>query len=106
MDPAITVALVGAVVSLTAARWGLQHSKKVDAISARSGIADENRAGVEQLFKGSNDLIDQLQEENKRHLASATERQSRLDAMTMEVARLRRKYGNGNGDTPQPPNKE
>lgn len=78
-------------------------AQRVDAVSAQSGIASTHQAGVEQLIKGSNELIDQLQEENKRLLAFASERSTRLDSMTMEVARLRRKYGNGDSDVPAAP---
>lgn len=79
------------------------QARKNDAISAQSGVASTHQAGIEQVIKGSNDLINQLQEENNKLIAICNERAARLDTYVLEVARLRRKYGNGNGEVPTAP---
>lgn len=88
--------------------WKFLESRKVDARSAQSGVASDNRAGIDQLVEGLNKLVDQLQEENDKLRAGVDSRDSLLNTYRLEIARLRRKHGNGNGngDTPQPPNKE
>lgn len=101
---AIIVALVGAAVSLAAGILGHRRSKSVDATSAQSGVASNHRAGTQQIIEGLNGLVNQLQEENERLRTEAAGRATRLEAMTIEVARLRKRYAD-NGDTPQPPNK-
>lgn len=107
MDSASTiiVALVGAAVSLTIAVLGHRRSKTVDAVSAQSGVASNHRAGTQQLIEGLNDLVDQLQEENGRLRVEAANRADRLEAMTLEIARLRKRYADPDNDTPNPPNK-
>lgn len=72
-----------------------RQSRKKDAISAQSGVASNHRAGTAQIIEGLNALIDQLQEENGKLRTEAENRAIRLEKMTLEVARLRRKYGNG-----------
>lgn len=101
---AIIVAVVGAVVSLAIGILGHRRSVSVDATSAQSGVASNHRAGTQQIIEGLNGLVNQLQEENERLRTEAAGRATRLEAMTIEVARLRKKYAD-NGDTPQPPNK-
>lgn len=101
---AILVALIGAAVSSIAAFFGYRRSKVVDATSAQSGVASNHRAGTQQVIEGLNDLLDQFQEENGRLRAEADIRATRIEALTLEVARLRKRYGD-NGDTPNPPNK-
>lgn len=75
-------------------------SRRKDAVSEQSGIASNHKAGIEQVLEGSNKLIDQLQEENASLRVEAESRRieadlraTRLEAMTLEVARLRKQYG-------------
>lgn len=107
----VIVALVGAAVSLTIAFLGHRRSKLVDATSAQSGVASNHRAGTAQVLEGLNDLVDQLQEDNQSFRLDIKDLAARLnvvtlerDALKLELARLRRKYGD-NDDTPNPPAK-
>lgn len=97
---AIIVALVGATVSLVIGVLGHRRSKRVDATSAQSGLASTHQAGTAQILEGLNDLIDQLQEDTVTFRSDIRELVVRLDAVTaerdalrLEVARLRQKYG-------------
>lgn len=90
---------------------GLRRSQKVDADAARSGLFFNHREGTAQVIEGLRGLIEDLQDDNESFRADVRYLTDRLDAVTaerdalkLEVARLRRKYGD-NGDTPQPPNK-
>lgn len=101
---AVTVALVGATVSLAIGILGHRRSKKVDATSAQSGVATDHRAGTAQVLEGLNTLIDQLQEDNTGFRAEIKALVVRLDAVSaerdalkLEVARLRKKYAD-NGE--------
>lgn len=96
--------IVTAVAGGAFAWLKFRQAQKVDAVSAQSGVASNHRAGTEQVIEGLNKLIDQLQEENEKLRTEADGRATRLEAMTIEVARLRRRYGNGD-DTPLPPSK-
>lgn len=89
-----------------------RQSQQVDARAAQSGAASNHRAGIDQLVKGLNDLLDQAQEtirDDRQVIALLEGRISTfyadLEACRAENARYRRKYGNGNDDTPNPPNK-
>lgn len=77
------------------------ESRKVDARSAQSGVASDNRAGVDQLVEGLNKLVDQLQEENDKLRAGVDTRDVVINTYRLEIARLRRKHGNGNGEEPK-----
>lgn len=79
----------------TMALMKFRQAQKVDAISAQSGVASNHRAGFEQVIKATNDLLNQFQEENARLRLEAETRATRIDALTREVTRLRRKHGNG-----------
>lgn len=81
------------VVPALIAYGAFRLSKKKDAVSAQSGVASNHREGTAQVIEGLNGLINQLQEENLKLRASAEDRATRLDAMTLELARWRKKYG-------------
>lgn len=74
-----------------------RRSKKVDTASAQSGVASNHRAGTQQVIEGFTGLVDQLQQENDKLRSDAAERATRLEALTLEVARLRKLYG-ANGE--------
>lgn len=90
-------ALAVAVPSLIIGLMTYLRSRTVDAVSAQSGAASNNRAGTAQIIEGLNNLIDQIQEENKRLRTEAEGRATRLELLTLEVARLRKKYAD-NGE--------
>lgn len=108
----ILIALAGGVASIVVGVLTYRRSKVVDATSAQSGIASNHRAGTAQIIEGLNALIDQLQEDNDNFRGDIKDLLERCevvrierDALKLEIARLRRKYGNDN-DTPLPPTKE
>jgi ABC-type transporter Mla subunit MlaD len=91
-----------AVPSTAVGVFAYLRSRKVDAISEQSGIVSDTRAGTAQIIDGLNGLIDNLQEDNKIFREDIKHLTARLDAITAErdelkreLARLRRKYGNG-----------
>lgn len=88
------------------------QSQRVDAATKQSGIASNHRAGTEQIIKGYDLLLDQAQETIKDDQAVKKLLEERADrflaswqACMKENARLRKKYSDYNGDTPQPSNK-
>lgn len=97
--------LVAAMAAIPAAVLGVlayRRSIKVDQVSAQSGMASDHRAGTAQVIEGLNQLIDQYQESVKesREIMAVLEVRivtvtAERDALRLEVARLRRKYGNG-----------
>lgn len=105
---------VGGGLALAAPSFALgylayRRSRTVDAVSAQSGVASDTRAGTAQVIDGLNKLIDNLQEDNKDFRddikqcaldlkAVVVER----DELRLELARLRRRYGE-NGPTQTPP---
>ena len=107
-DPIFTALPIAA--GLLIAWWGHLKSKRVDAISAQSGIAANGRAGTAQILEGLNTLIDQLQEDYQGARNDIVHLRDRLqvvaaerDALTLEVARLRKRYGvNGENGPPAP----
>lgn len=82
-----------------------RRSVRVDAISAQSGIVDATRAGTAQIIEGLNNLIDNLQEDNKAFREDLKYCSARLDGLIAErdglkreLFRLRRKYGENGGE--------
>jgi ABC-type transporter Mla subunit MlaD len=82
-----------------------KRSRAVDAIAAQSGAVSETRAGTTQVIDGLNQLIDQLQDDNKEFRADIRNLTTRFDVITQErdecrrqLNRLIRRYGDG--DTP------
>lgn len=102
MDDVTKAILIG----LPATFLGLMayiRSLRVDAVAEQSGVATETRAGTAQIIQGLNDLIDNLQTDNKVFRDDIKYLTLRLDAfaaereeLRKEVARLRRKYGEDN----------
>lgn len=91
---------MGLISAVAAGVFGLmkfRQSQKVDAVSAQSGVASNHRAGTQQVIEGLNGLVDQLQQENEKLRIDSTDRATRLEGMTLEVARLRKLYG-ANGE--------
>lgn len=77
-----------------------RRSVKVDRISAQSGAVDSARAGTAQIIEGLNNLIDNLQEDNKafredlKHITGRLEEcMTAREVLKHELLRLRRKYG-------------
>jgi len=97
-DPFITAGPV--VVAGAVAWWGYRRSIRVDAVSEKSGVATETRAGTAQIIDGLNLLVDQLQEGTASHretIRFLTERIDKVLAENAELrldnARLRKRYG-------------
>ena len=97
-EPVITAAPI--VVAGVVAWWGYRRSIRVDAVSEKSGVATETRAGTAQIIDGLNSLVDQLQEGTASHretIKFLTERIDRVLAENVELrldnARLRKRYG-------------
>jgi len=95
-----------AVVALAIGVMTYRRSRAVDAVSEQSGAVTEARAGTSQIIDGLNGLVDALQDDNKNFREDIRLLTARLDAcfadreqLRLEVARLRRKYGD-NADTP------
>jgi septal ring factor EnvC (AmiA/AmiB activator) len=116
MTPAAQQVVYGLVVGLPSFLLGYlayRRSRKVDAISAQSGVATETRAGTAQIIEGLNQLIDQLQDDNRsfrEDIKSMTENirylTARLDAREVErdqlkrrLNQLNRKYGENGGNS-------
>lgn len=75
-------------------------SRKKDAVSAQSGVVSDHRAGIEQIIKGYDLLLDQAQETIKDDAAVKKLLEERiekfvalLEACNAKNARLLRKYG-------------
>lgn len=101
----VALALVVGLPGITIAVLAYRRSRKVDAVSEKSGIAANGRAGVAQIIEGLRGLIDDLQEDNqsfRNDIRSLTDRCDAItkerDTLRMEVARLRKKYAD-NGET-------
>jgi hypothetical protein len=98
-------AMIGVVIGFPSAALGYlayKRSRKVDAISAQSGAVSENRAGMTQIIESLNQLIDNLQDDNKSFRDDIRFLTGRLDVtlrerddLRREVDRLYRRYGNG-----------
>lgn len=73
MTWATATALVGVVGGMAVSLLGYRRSRKVDAVSAQSGIASETRAGTAQVIDALNALLDQVQEDNKEFRAEGRE---------------------------------
>lgn len=81
-----------------------RRARKVDQVAAQSGVATETRAGTTQIIEGLNQLIDNLQDDNRTFREDIKYLTLRLDViikerdhLRRELTRLQRKYGNGNG---------
>lgn len=86
-----------------------RRARKVDAVAAQSGMITETRAGTTQIIEGLNQLIDNLQDDNRSFREDIKYLTLRLDVIVKErdqlrrrLVQLQRKYGeNGNGDIPE-----
>jgi uncharacterized coiled-coil protein SlyX len=101
--------LIGAAIAWS----GHRRSKRVDAVSEQSGVATEARAGTAQIIEGLNQLIDQLQEDYREARLELRAMVLRLDALakerdalTLDLARLRKRYGVNGENGPSTPAKE
>jgi peptidoglycan hydrolase CwlO-like protein len=97
----VLAALVIGLPSLAIGLLAYRRSRKVDAVSEQSGASSNHRAGTAQVIEGLNELIDNLQEDNKGFRADIRYLTDRLDTITkerdllkLEVARLKKRYGN------------
>jgi hypothetical protein len=104
------IAVFSAVSGAGLGYLAYRRSVKVDATTAQSGVATENRAGVAQIIDGLNQLIDNLQEDNVSFRADLKECAIRITAISkerddlrLELAWLRRRYGYDNGTPPSTP---
>lgn len=96
-------ALYALLIGLPATVLGLlayRRSRKVDAVTEQAGVASESRAGTGQIIEGLNQLIDNLQDDNREfreELRRVIQRcdgvANERDALRREVNRLYRKYG-------------
>lgn len=98
---AVAIGLPATILGYLAYR----RSRRVDAVAEQSGAVTETRAGTEQIIQGLNDLIDNLQTDNKTFRDDIRYLTLRLDTIAAErdrlkkeVARLRRKYGDNGED--------
>jgi len=107
----VAMALLIGAPSFALGYMALQRSRKVDAISAQSGVATDARAGTAQIIEGLNRLIDNLQEDNASFREDIRYLTVRLDAVTKErddlrirLNRLARRYDDNGlerpGDSP------
>lgn len=104
MDIVIQATLIGLPATILGI-LAYRQSRKVDAVAEQSGVATETRAGTAQIIEGLNNLVDNLQEDNKvfrDELKYLTQTLGAVvlerDELRKEVARLRRKYGENNGE--------
>jgi len=58
-------ALIGAIGGILLGVLGYRRSRHVDAVSEKSGVATETRAGTAQVIDGLMALLDQVQEDNR-----------------------------------------
>jgi hypothetical protein len=98
-------ALVVALPSFLIGFLAYKRSVKVDAVAAQSGLSADSRAGAAQVIEGLNQLIDNLQEDNKEFREGIRYCTARFEAVALErdelrqrLAHLYRKYG----DSPDP----
>lgn len=77
-----------------------RRSVRVDQISEQSGIATSTRAGTAQIIEGLNQLIDNLQDDNKNFRDDIKYLTLRLDqisnerdALKAELSRMHKMYG-------------
>lgn len=102
MNWAAITAVVGTFGGVVLGWLSYRRSRQVDARSAQLGVTSETRAGTDQIIAGLNALIDQLQESESVKREDVRYLTARLDAciagseaLKVELARLRKKYGNG-----------
>lgn len=98
-------ALPVAVPALVIALFQLRRSRQVDAVAEKSGVAANGRAGTAQIIEGLKTLVEALQSDNDDFREDIKALVIRLDVITverdalkLEVARLRKKYGD-NGES-------
>lgn len=101
----IVIALVVGLPSLTIAVLAYRRSRQVDAVAEKSGVAANGRAGTAQIIEGLKSLVEALQLDNDNFREDIKALIIRLDVITterdtlrLEVARLRKKYGD-NGES-------
>lgn len=82
-----------AVPATGIAYLGLRQSREKDAAAVRSGLLSNHRDGTGQVIGGYEGLVNQLQEENIRCQARLDASNADRDGLRLELARLRRKYG-------------
>lgn len=97
-NPAI-IGLVVAIPSFVLGYLAYRQSKKVDRATEQSGVADDQLNAVGQVLSGLNQLIDNLQDDNKElrenikligiKLKEVVEER---DALLKEINRLSRLY--------------
>lgn len=99
-------ALVIGLPSFLLGYLAYRRARKVDAVAAQSGVVTETRAGTAQIIEGLNQLINNLQDDNRVIREDLKYLTLRLDAIAKErdgfkrqLNRLQRKYGE-NGDIP------
>ena len=99
MNSVIQALLIGLPATMLGA-LAYRRSRKVDAVAEQSGVATENRAGTAQIIQGLNDLVSNLQTDNKVFREDIKYLDQRLDnliaereELRKEIARLRKKYG-------------
>ena len=96
----VVVGLSLAAPSAAIGYLAYKRSRKVDALSAQTGAASENRAGMSEIREGQNDLIANLQADNKSLREIINSQGVRIDAcftlcdgLKKEVARLHKLHG-------------
>jgi hypothetical protein len=92
MTVATLSALVGAIGGVLLGFLGYRRSKHVDAVSAKSGVATETRAGTAQVIDGLMALLDQLQEDNRdtRSILAESRESVRMAAVRLEEVTIER----------------
>lgn len=102
----VVQAIVIGLPSIGISYLAYRQSKKVDAVAEQSGIVTETRAGTAQIIEALNQLIDNLQDDNRSFREDIKYLTLRLDAISKERDELKqklnqmmRKYGE-NGDPP------
>lgn len=91
---------VGAFVTVAGFVWGAIRTRRTDALTERSGVLTEARAGTIQRWEELESINAILRADNAalreeaRHDQARMDRlEEKVDALQMELARMKRKFG-------------
>lgn len=93
MDPTIAEIIKALVIGLPSFGLGFlayRRSLKVDKVANQVGLSSETRAGTQQIILGLNDLVDNLQEDNKALREEAKYLLGRITTLIAECEEVKR----------------